>query len=236
MADAGAVLVVGAGPGLGSAVARRFSEAGMPVAVSTRTQKTVDDLAGQINRTGGISKGYVADATDEDAVISLFDQVEHDLGPLEVVVYNAGAFTRSSVIETSAEAFENCWKIGCFGGFLVAREAARRMLPRQQGTILITGATAALRGSANFVNLAVGKFGLRALAQSMARELGPEGIHVAHVIIDGVIAAQHRDQSSHNPDALLSPDAIAQTYFELFSQHRSAWTLEIDLRPSVERF
>ena len=110
------------------------------------------------------------------------------------------------------------------------------MLPRKQGTILITGATAALRGSANFVNLAVGKFGLRALAQSMARELGPEGIHVAHVIIDGVIAAEHRDQSSHSPDDLLSPDAIAQTYFELFSQHRSAWTLEIDLRPSVERF
>ena len=236
MADAGVVLVVGAGPGLGSAVAHRFSEAGMPVAVSARTQKTVDDLAGQINRTGGNSKGYAADATDEDAVISLFDQVERDLGSPEVVVYNAGAFTRSSVIETSAEAFENCWKIGCFGGFLVAREAARRMLPRKQGTILITGATAALRGSANFVNLAVGKFGLRALAQSMARELGPEGIHVAHVIIDGVIAAEHRDQSSHSPDDLLSPDAIAQTYFELFSQHRSAWTLEIDLRPSVERF
>ena len=175
MADAGVVLVVGAGPGLGSAVAHRFSEAGMTVAVSTRTQKTVDDLAGQINRSGGTSTGYVADATDEDAVISLFDQVERDLGSLDVVVYNAGAFTRSSVIETSAEVFENCWKIGCFGGFLVAREAARRMLPRKQGTILITGATAALRGSANFVNLAVGKFGLRALAQSMARELGPEG-------------------------------------------------------------
>ena len=236
MADAGVVLVVGAGPGLGSAVAHRFSEAGMTVAVSTRTQKTVDDLAGQINRSGGTSTGYVADATDEDAVISLFDQVERDLGSLDVVVYNAGAFTRSSVIETSAEVFENCWKIGCFGGFLVAREAARRMLPRKQGTILITGATAALRGSANFVNLAVGKFGLRALAQSMARELGPEGIHVAHVIIDGVIAAEHREQDSQNSDDLLSPEAIAQTYFELHSQHRSAWTLEIDLRPWTERF
>jgi len=236
MAESGAVLVVGAGPGLGSAVARRFSKAGLAIAVSTRTQKTVDDLAAQINQTGGTSKGYVADATDEDAVISLFDRVERDLGSLDVVVYNAGAFTRSSVIETSAEVFESCWKIGCFGGFLVAREAARRMLPRKQGTILITGATAALRGSANFVNLAVGKFGLRALAQSMGRELGPEGIHVAHVIIDGVIAAEHREQNSQDSDDLLSPEAIAQTYFELYAQHRSAWTLEIDLRPWIERF
>lgn len=118
----------------------------------------------------------------------------------------------------------------------MAREAARRMLPRRHGTILVTGATAALRGSANFVNLAVGKFGLRALAQSMARELGPEGIHVAHVIVDGVIAAEDRDQTTGGPDDLLSADAIARTYFELYSQHRSAWTFEVDLRPWVERF
>lgn len=236
MADAGAVLVVGAGPGLGAAVARRFAQAGLPVAVSTRTQRTVDDVASAIGSAGGKAKAYAADATDEDAVISLFDRVESDLGPVEVVVYNAGAFTHSSVIETSADVFKDSWRIGCFGGFLVAREAARRMLPRNQGTILITGATAALRGSANFVNLAVGKFGLRALAQSMARELGPEGIHVAHVVIDGVIGVEQRDPTAESPDDLLSPDAIAQTYFELYAQHRSAWTLEVDLRPWVERF
>ena len=236
MVEEGAVLVVGAGPGLGSAVAQRFADAGMPVAVSTRTQRTVAAIASGINGAGGTAKAYAADATDEDAVIDLFDRVESDLGQIDVVVYNAGAFTRSPVIETSAEAFMDCWKVGCFGGFLVAREAARRMLPRRHGTILVTGATAALRGSANFVNLAVGKFGLRALAQSMARELGPEGIHVAHVIVDGVIAVDDRDQTTGGPDDLLSADAIAQTYFDLYSQHRSAWTFEVDLRPWVECF
>lgn len=236
MAEPEAVLVVGAGPGLGAAVARRFAEAGMPVAVSTRTEGTVEAIASQINSAGGTAKAFAADATDEDAVIALFDRVEKELGPIGITVFNAGAFARATVLETPAEDFEKYWRIGCFGGFLVAREAARRMLPRKQGTILITGATAALRGSANFVNLAVGKFGLRALAQSMARELGPAGIHVAHVIIDGVIAAEHRDQTSKTPDDLLSPEAIAQTYFELYSQHRSAWTLEVDLRPWVERF
>ncbi|MCE2491403.1 MAG: SDR family NAD(P)-dependent oxidoreductase [Alphaproteobacteria bacterium] len=236
MVEAGAALVVGAGPGLGSAVARRFADAGMPVAVSTRTQRTVAAVASKINGAGGIAKAYAADATDEDAVIDLFDRVESDLGQIDVVVYNAGAFTRSPVIETSAEVFLDCWKVGCFGGFLVAREAVRRMLPRRHGTILVTGATAALRGSANFVNLAVGKFGLRALAQSMARELGPEGIHVAHVIGDGVIAVDDRDQTTGGPDDLLSADAVAQTYFDLYSQHRSAWTFEVDLRPWVERF
>ena len=232
------VLVVGAGPGLGAAVARRFAAASMPVAVSTRTQATVDSVASKIIAGGGTAKPYAADATDENAVTALFDQVEDDLGSIGVVVYNAGAFARTSVVETSAEAFENSWRIGCFGGFLVGREAARRMLPRKQGTILITGATAALRGSANFVNLAVGKFGLRALAQSMARELGPEGIHVAHIIIDGVIASDDRgqDQDGQTADDLLSPDAIAQTYYDLYTQHRSAWTLEVDLRPWVERF
>ncbi|MBH61888.1 MAG: short-chain dehydrogenase [Alphaproteobacteria bacterium] len=236
MTDAGAVLVVGAGPGFGAAVAHRFANAEMPVAVSTRTQATVDGLAGEINASGGNARAYAADATDEDAVENLFDRVEKDLGPIDVAVYNAGAFSRSPVVETSAQEFMDCWRIGCFGGFLVGREAARRMLARNRGTIILTGATAALRGSANFVNLAVGKFGLRALAQSMARELGPEGIHVAHVIIDGVIAAEHRDQTSTTADDVLSAEAIAQTYFEIHSQHRSAWTLEVDLRPYVERF
>ncbi len=232
MAGAGAALVVGAGPGLGAAVARRFAAAGMPVAACARTRATAAAAAAEIEGAGGTARAYAADATDEDAVAGLFERVEGDLGGIEAAVYNAGAFARSPVLETSAETFVSCWRTGCFGGFLVGREAARRMRPRRRGTVIFTGATAALRGSAGFVTLAVGKFGLRALAQSMARELGPEGIHVAHVVVDGVIAPG----TAGDRDDRLSADAIAATYFELHAQPRSAWTFEVDLRPWVERF
>jgi NAD(P)-dependent dehydrogenase (short-subunit alcohol dehydrogenase family) len=154
------------------------------------------------------------------------------------VVYNAGAFQRASILEASTADFERCWRFGCLGGFLAGREAAKIMVARGSGTILFTGATASLRGSAQFFNLAVGKFGLRALAQSMARELGPQGVHVAHVIIDGQIASpRYADLiKERGPDALLDPNAIADTYYQLHCQARSTWTQEIDLRPWVERF
>lgn len=236
-------MIVGAGPGLGSALARRFGKAEMNVALAARDLARLELLAMESAGIGHGAKAYACDATDEKSVEAFFGQVRAELGEPDVVVYNAGAFVPRSILETSAEDFERCWRIGCMGGFLVGRSAARAMVERtarggRGGTILFTGATASLRGSAGFHNLAVGKFGLRALAQSMARELQPKGIHVAHVIIDGRI----RPSSSveHSGDGLgeetLDPSAIAEAYFQLFCQPRSAWTQEMDLRPWVEKF
>lgn len=226
-------LVVGAGPGLGSAVARRFAQAGMTVAVARRSKDKLTALAEEI---GG--RAYGCDATDPRAVDGLFDAIAADLGAPSVVVFNAGAFRPGSILEIEPEDFERCWRIGCLGGFLVGQAAARRMVESGGGTIIFTGATAALRGSAKFANLAVPKFGLRALAQSMARELGPKGIHIAHVIIDGQIAADRDGYRSdeRGEDAVLAPAAIAEAYYTLFTQDRSAWTLEMDLRPWGESF
>lgn len=227
-------VVVGAGPGLGAALCRRFVRAGMLVAAASRDRERVTQIAKEAG-----ARGYACDSTDEAAVVELFAAVRRDFGEPSVVVYNAGAYLMKPVIETEAAEFERCWRIGCLGGFLVGREAARGMVKKDRGTILFTGATAALRGSANFANFAVGKFGLRALAQSMARELGPKGIHVAHVIIDGQIAAEHRPGRSTKdrpPDAFLHDDAIAETYWQIHQQPRNSWTLEMDLRPWVEKF
>ncbi len=227
-------LVVGAGRGLGAALARRFARAGAATAVAARGPEPLQRLAGEIG-----ARAYPCDATREGEVVRLFERIGDELGDPDLVVYNAGSYRPGTVLETGAEEFEQAWRIGCLGGFLVGREAARRMAARGSGTVLFTGATAALRGSAGFVNLAVGKFGLRALAQSMARELGPRGIHVAHVVIDGQIEAEHRPgrrRADRGADALLDPDAIAETFWQLHLQPRSAWTLELDLRPWVEKF
>ncbi len=210
----------------------------MKVAMSARHEEPLKAIVEELIASGEIAHAYESDATDESAVERLFDKVSADLGEPDLVVYNAGAFQRSSILEADTAEFERCWRVGCFGGFLVGREAARLMVERGSGTILFTGATASLRGSAMFFNLAVGKFGLRALAQSMARELAPQGIHVAHVIIDGQIASPRYAElaKERGPDALLDPDAIAETYYRLHCQPRSAWTQEVDLRPWVERF
>ncbi len=231
-------LVIGVGPGLGGALCRRFAAAGMNVAMCARGAEFPNTLAQEINRSGEKARAYRADCTDESEVRSLFTRVRADLGEPDLVVYNAGAFQRTGILEASAEDFERCWRVGCFGGFLIGREASRGMASRGSGTVLFTGATASLRGSAQFFNLAVGKFGLRALAQSMARELGPLGVHVAHIIIDGQIDSPRYAElaGERGPDALLDPDAIAETYYQLHRQHRSAWTQEIDLRPWVETF
>jgi NAD(P)-dependent dehydrogenase (short-subunit alcohol dehydrogenase family) len=190
-------LVVGAGPGLGAALARRFAEGGYRVAVARRRTDDVTDLAEEI---GG--KAYACDAADHTSVTALFDGVTADLGTPTLVSYNAGAYSPGSVLEITAEEFERCWRIGCLGGFNVGQTAARGMVDSGGGTLLFTGATAALRGGKGFVNLAVGKFGLRALAQSMARELGPQGVHVAHLIIDGQIASDRPGYSGARPQAL----------------------------------
>lgn len=227
-------VVVGTGPGLGLALARRFARAEMHVAMAARHADRIEALASECCGVTHRARAYSCDATDEEDVAELFRQLADELGEPDVVVYNAGAFVRASITDTSAEDFMRCWRVGTFGGFLVGREAARRMLPRGRGTILFTGATASLRGSAGFHNLAVGKFGLRALAQSMARELQPKGIHVAHVVIDGQI--RPTDTGGATGDNMLDAAAIAETYFQIHRQPKSAWTLETDLRPWVERF
>ena len=231
-------IIVGAGPGLGSGLARRFARAGMKVAVARRN---ADKLAALIKELGGNARAYACDATDEAAVRQLFASVTADLGAPALAVFNAGAFVRKSIIDTTTEEFERCWRVGCLGGFLVGREAARAMLTRgaeHKGTIIFTGATASLRGGAQFHNLAVGKFGLRALAQSMARELQPQGIHVAHVVIDGQIEGERPGHSAaeRGKDSVLDPAAIAETYYQIHLQQRSAWSFEVDLRPHVEIF
>ena len=240
MSDMETAVIVGAGPGLGSALARRFAQAGMRVAVARRN---VDSLASLLTDLGTSAKGYACDATDERAVIDLFSSIARDLGAPRLVAFNAGAFVRKALLDTTVEDFERCWRVGCLGGFLVGREAARAMLAaarpgRHRGTILFTGATASLRGGALFHNLAVPKFGLRALAQSMAREFQPQGIHVAHVIIDGQIESERpgRSVAERGVDAVIDPNAIAESYYQLHCQPSSAWTFELDLRPYIEKF
>jgi NAD(P)-dependent dehydrogenase (short-subunit alcohol dehydrogenase family) len=245
-------IVVGVGPALGAALARRFAKAGMSVGMAARGPAKLARLVDELKQLGVAARAYACDATDENAVTTLFTNAEADLGTPNVVVFNAGAFVRKGLLETSTAEFERCWRVGCLGGFLVGRAAARAMLARtNEGsapggaqalaaarTIIFTGATASLRGGALFHNLAVGKFGLRALAQSMARELQPRGIHVAHVIIDGQIRSDRAGypEEDRGPDAVLDPDAIAETYYQLHRQTRSAWSLELDLRPWVEKF
>lgn len=236
-------LIVGVGPGLGAALARCFAGAGMAVAVAARHKDALQPVVDDIAKSGGKARAYACDVADEPSVETLFQAVAKDLAEPNVVVFNAGAFLKQSVLESTAAELERCWKIACLGGFHVGQRAARLMAARATpdkpgGTLIFTGATASLRGSAQFHLLAVPKAGLRALAQSMARELGPKGVHVAHVIVDGQIMSERRKQlaAERPPDGLLAPDAIAANYLMLHRQPRSAWTFELDLRPWVEKF
>jgi NAD(P)-dependent dehydrogenase (short-subunit alcohol dehydrogenase family) len=234
MSAEGSVLVAGVGPGLGIAVATRFARDGYRVAMLARNR---DRLAAMAAQAPDHLVAMPCDVTDPAQISVAFDETERRLGPLVCAVFNAGAYRRGSILDIAPNDFELCWRVGAFAGFLVGQAAARRMVTRGSGTILFTGATASLRGGANFASLASPKFALRALAQSMARELGPRGIHVAHVIIDGQIGGTAEgDDASRLPDSRLAPDAIADVYLDLHRQHRSAWSQEIDLRPWVERF
>jgi len=230
--------VLGIGPALGASLARRFAREGYAVALMARRAEEVDPVAAEIAVAGGVALPVTADATRVDSVAEAFRRTRAELGAPEVFIYNAGAFEMGGILEISPEKFEETWKANCMGAFLGAREVLPGMLERGGGTVLLTGATAALRGSARFSCLAVGKFGLRALAQSMARELGPRGIHVAHVVIDGQIDTPRLRSMQPDRDArtLLSPDAIANEYWNLHAQDPTAWTLELDLRPAVEKF
>jgi len=238
----GSAVVAGVGEGLGSAVARRFAAAGYNAVMWARSEDKVKGYAEQIRAKGGQATGMKVDVRVEQEVTDAFVRIEREHGPVEVAVFNAGAQHRKPLLEISADQFEKVWRLGCLGGFVFGREAIRHMLPRKRGTLLYTGATSALRGGANFAAFAATKFGLRAVAQSMAREFGPQGIHVATVIVDGAIDMPAIHQRFGDrikdlpPDGLLNPDAIAETYFQLHQQQRSAWSLEVDVRPYCEKF
>jgi NAD(P)-dependent dehydrogenase (short-subunit alcohol dehydrogenase family) len=236
-------LVVGAGPGLGASLCRRFARGGHTVVgVRRRHGDELEALCKEVREAGGDAHGFEVDVRSEDAVTALFERVESQIGALEVVVFNPGANVNFPIRDTTVRVFTKVWEMACFAGFLVGREAARRMVPRGRGTILFTGATASLRGGAGFSAFASAKAGLRAVAQSMARELGPEGIHVAHVVVDGGIDGAFVRQAlgdslaERPPDSILQPDDIAETYWAIHRQRRSAWSFEADLRPWVERW
>lgn len=235
-------LVVGAGDATGGAVARRFARGGYTVCAVRRSLDKLQPLLEEIRAAGGEAHGFACDAREEDAVAALFADVEARIGPLEVTVFNIGANVPSSILDETARKYFKIWEMACFSGFLTARQAARCMAPRGKGTILFTGATASLRGSANFAAFAGAKHALRALAQSMARELGPRGIHVAHVVIDGAIDTEFirsnfpERYALKEQEGILNPDHVADAYWMLHQQPRDAWTHELDLRPWMEKF
>lgn len=239
--SAAVVIGVGAETGLGAALARRFAHAGMRVTIAGRTPERLKVVADQIAATGGTVSVKVADAAKEADVLALFDDADKDC-TVELVAYNVGSNVAASALETTPELFERLWRQNAFGGFVVGREAARRMTPRGKGTILFTGATASLRARPPFLAFGAAKAGLRSVAQGLAREFSPQGIHVAHVVIDGGIDTEFvrglrpdfEEAKAH--DLVLSPDAIAAQYVMLHKQHRSAWTHELDLRPWGEKF
>lgn len=238
--DKGSAIIVGAGTGTGAEVAKLFAKAGYGVAVARRNADALTSLVAEIEQSGAHAKSVGADASDERAVIDLFDTAERALGSVEVAVFNAAGIMRGSILETTKNDFELMWRASALGGFLVGREAARRMTTRGRGTIIFTGATASTKASANFAAFAAGKHGLRAVAQSMAKELGPKGIHVAHVIVDGVINVQRSREMIPNrteakgPDGLIDAKSIAESYLWLHKQPRDSWTFELDLRPAIE--
>ena len=224
-------LIVGAGSGLSASLARLLSREGMRVAIAARNTANLAALSAE---TG--AQSFACDAADPGQVARLFEDVDSRLGMPDVVVYNASARLRGSLIELVPAEVEHALRVSAFGGFLVAQQAVRRMLPKASGAILFTGASASIKGYAQSAPFAMGKFALRGLAQSMARELAPQGIHVAHFVIDGAIRNPGRTEAPDKPDSMLNPDAIAETYLHVLRQPRSAWTWEIELRPWVERF
>ena len=224
-------LIVGAGKGLSASLARACAKRGMKVALAARN---TDKLAGLVAETG--AKAYVCDAAQPAAVQGLFRDVDAELGAPTLVVYNASARARGPIVEVDPAGVAKALEVCAFGGFLVAQEAARRMLSLGRGSILLTGASASVKGYAQSAPFAMGKFALRGLAQSMARELAPKGIHVAHFVIDGGIRQPGDARSDRVPDGFLDPDAIAQTYLQVHDQPRSAWTWEVELRPWTETF
>ena len=242
MTDAKAVLVVGAGDSTGGAIARRFAREGFVACVTRRNADKLQPLVERIESEGGKARAFGSDARREEQVVELVATIERQVGPIEVAVFNVGGNVRFPIREMTSRVYFKTWEMGAMGGFLVGREVAKVMAPRGRGTILFTGATASLRGGAGFAAFAGAKHALRALSQSMARELGPLGIHVAHVVIDGAIDTPFIRESFPERYALkekqgiLDPEAIAENYWRLHVQPRSAWTHELDLRPWMEKW
>ena len=239
--DTSVALIVGAGDHLGSAIARRFAREGFHI-VATRRKGDLAPLVEEIEALGACATGLHSDARDESHVIDLIDKVESDIGPIRVAIFNVGGNVQFGICDTSAQVYRKVWEMCAFAGFLVGREVAKKMLPRQQGTIIFTGASASLRGSSGFSAFAGGKHALRALAQSMARELGVKGIHVAHVVVDGLIQNEATAQflpelyASKGKDGIIQPDDLAQIYWNIHNQPRTAWTFEQDARPYSEQW
>lgn len=236
-----AALIVGAGDGNGAAIAKRFAREGYVACVVRRHLEPLQALVSTIEEAGGEARAYAVDARKEEAVAALVDQIEREVGPIEVLVFNAGANVPSSILDETAQKYFKIWEMACFAGFLSGREVAKRMVTRGRGTILFTGATASMRGGARFAAFSGAKHALRALAQSMARELGPRGIHVSHVVIDGMVdTAFIRDNfpqvyaEKMPKDGIMRPEHIAENYWLLHQQPRDAWTFEMDLRPYME--
>ncbi|MDF3834937.1 SDR family oxidoreductase [Cupriavidus basilensis] len=235
-----AVLVIGAGDATGSAIARRFAREGYIACMTRRNADKLAPLVAQIEAEGGEAHAFASDARKEEDVTALFQEIESKIAPIEVAVFNIGANVRFDILETTARVYYKVWEMACFGGFLMGREAARVMLPRERGSIFFTGATASIRGRAGYAAFAGAKHGLRALAQSMARELGPKGIHVAQLIIDGAIDTEFIRETFperyalKEQDGILNPDHIADAYWMLHQQPKDAWTHELDLRPWLE--
>ncbi len=237
-----AALIVGAGDATGGAIARRFAREGFATCVTRRSLDKLQPLVAQIQAEGGMAHAFASDARKEEEVVALVEQIESTVGPIEAMVFNIGANVPESILTETARKYFKVWEMACFSGFLNAREVARRMVARGHGTIIFTGATASLRGSANFAAFSGAKMALRALAQSMARELGPRGIHVAHAVIDGAIDTEFirsnfpERYALKADDGILNPEHIADAYWMLHSQPRDAWTHELDLRPWSEKF
>lgn len=239
------VLIIGAGDYIGAAIAKRFARGGFTVCMGRRNGDKLAPLVQEIEADGGKAIGYTLDARDEDNVMAVFKQIEDEVGPIETMIYNVGGNVRFPILDTTARVFRKVWEMACFAGFLSGREAARYMVPRGRGNIFFTGASASMRGNSGYAAFSAGKSGLRALAQSMAKELGPKNIHVAHLVIDaGVDTAFVRDriaQAGHDPDTLpedtlMNPTSVAEAYWTLQHQTRDAWTFELDLRPYGERW
>lgn len=240
-AEKRSVLVVGAGDATGGAIARRFAREGLTAVVTRRELPALEPLLAQIRAEGGEAHGFGLDARVEEEVVALFEKIETEIAPLEAVVFNIGANVNFPIRETTSRVYRKVWEMAAFAGFLAGREAAKVMVPRKRGTIIFTGATASIRGGSGFSAFSGAKFALRSLAQSMARELGPEGIHVAHTIIDGAIDTEWIAKNFPQRYALkeqggiLNPEHIADAYWMLHAQPRDAWTHELDLRPWMEK-
>jgi NAD(P)-dependent dehydrogenase (short-subunit alcohol dehydrogenase family) len=235
-------LVMGAGDAIGSAIVRKFAARGLTVCAARRNGDKLVPLVSELQAAGHKAHAFSCDARDEDAVVQLFAGIERDIGELDAVIFNVGANVPMAILETDSRKFRKIWEMACFAGFLTGREAARYMSKRGRGTIIFTGATASVRGAAGFAAFASAKHGLRALAQSMARELGPKNIHVAHLVIDAAVDTLWINQNFPEAavlkakDGIVAPDDLADNYVMLHEQPRSAWTFELDVRPWIERW